>query len=213
MDFIPASIYHYAETHSDQEPELLQELRRQTHLRFLYPQMLSGHLQGRLLSLIAHILTPRLIVEIGTYTGYSAICLAEGLMPDGKLITIDHNEEIEKFASSYIERAGKAKQIEIWIGSARSLIERLPSAIDLVFLDADKRQYIDYYEALLPKIRPGGLLLADNVLWYGKVVHPPSSHDKDTAALHAFNQHVSQDPRVDKVLLPIRDGLYLIRKR
>lgn len=213
MDFIPQAIQAYAEKHSSAEPEVLYELNRQTHLKVLKPRMLSGHLQGRLLSMISHMLKPQLVVEIGTYTGYSALCLAEGLAEGGRLITIDVNEELKNFAESFFRKAGMQDRIQMLIGDAGDLIPTLPEPIDLAFIDADKKNYRLYYDALLPKMRRGGCLLVDNVLWSGKVVEPLRPNDHATRSIMEFNEYVSQDERVEKVLLPVRDGIYLIRKR
>ncbi|WP_288004816.1 O-methyltransferase [Thermonema sp.] len=213
MDFIPKAIQEYAERHSSAEPEVLYDLNRQTHLKVLKPRMLSGHLQGRLLSLISHMIKPQLIVEIGTYTGYSALCLAEGLAENGRLITIDVNEELKGFAESFFQKAGMQDRIQMLIGHAADIIPTLPGSIDLAFIDADKKNYRLYYDLLLPKMRPGGFLLADNVLWSGKVVDASQAKDPATRSIMEFNEYVSCDPRVEKVLLPIRDGIYLIRKK
>jgi predicted O-methyltransferase YrrM len=213
MEFIPKEIQQYAEKHSSAEPQALYELNRQTHLKVLQPRMLSGHLQGRLLSMISHMIKPQLVIEIGTYTGYSALCLAEGLAEGGKVITIDINEELKSFAESFFRKAGMQERIQMLTGNARDIIPTLPEGIDLAFIDADKKSYRLYYDALLPKMRKGGFLLVDNVLWSGKVVEPLPSNDHTTRSIMEFNDYVNQDERVEKVLLPIRDGIYLIRKK
>ena len=213
MDFLPADITTYAEAHTSPEPELLRQLNRNTRAHVMAPRMLSGHLQGRFLSLIAQMIRPRRILEIGTYTGYSALCLAEGLTDDGRLITIDHNEELESFARSYWQQSSLNNKIDLRIGVAADIIPTLDETFDLVFIDADKRNNSRYFDLIFDKLRPGGLLLADNVLWSGKVVGEVNPADQDTAAVLAFNQKIQTDPRVENVLLPIRDGIMMIRKR
>lgn len=213
MNLLPESIQHYAEQHTDTEPALLQELARETHLKVLYPRMLSGHFQGRLLAMLAKLLQPKTIVEVGTYTGYATLCLAEGLAPGGHIYTIDSNPETNVFAGRYFERAGLQAHITQLEGDAVAILQNLTDvAPDLVFLDARKEDYITYYELLLPRMPAGGVLLTDNVLWSGKVADPSFSGGT-TDALRAFNTHIRTDPRVDRLLLPLRDGLYLIRKR
>ncbi len=212
MEFIPPEINTYAEAHTTAEPELLQRINRETHLEVLYPRMLSGHLQGRLLAMLARMINPTYIVEVGTYTGYSALCLAEGLRPAGKLITIEKNPELEKRIRNYLKASTPGKQIELRIGDAQQIIPTLPDGIDLAFIDADKVSYLKYYELLLDKLQPGGYLLADNVLWSGKVTDE-NARDADTVALQKFNNFVQADERVENVLLPVRDGLMMIRKR
>lgn len=211
MDFISSELQHYVSEHSSSVSDLLAKIDRQTHLEVLQPRMLSGHFQGRVLSMISHLLKPNAILEIGTYTGYSALCLAEGLGPKGKLLTIDVNEELENRVRSYFAASAFAEQIEYRIGDAAQLIPTLDSKFDLIFIDADKQQYPTYYEQALTVLNPGGFILIDNVLWSGKVLDE-KHQDKDTTLLRALNLKISQDDRVEKVLLPIRDGLYLIRK-
>lgn len=211
MELIPEIIQKYAEDHTSPESSILYELNRQTHLKALMPRMLSGHLQGRLLSMLSHMLAPRRILEIGTYTGYSALCLAEGLQPDGKLITIDKNEELEDLAKSFFSKAGMLHKIKMIIGNALEILPQLNETWDLVFIDADKINYSRYYEMVLPKVRKNGWIIVDNVLWSGKVADSQFT-DKDTQALRNFNKIVQNDPSVENLLLPIRDGLMLIRK-
>jgi len=213
MDFIPADIQAYVEAHSDVESETLVALNRDTHKKVLKPRMLSGHLQGRTLSMLSHMIQPKCILEIGTYTGYSAICMAEGLAPGGKLITIDVNEELESLTRSYFERSGNAEKIDYRIGNALSLVPEISETLDLVFIDADKKNYINYYNLVLEKVRSGGFIIADNVLWSGKVVAKQNKTDKETQAILDFNRLVQEDERVENVLLPIRDGLMTIRKK
>ncbi len=212
MEFIPPEINAYAEAHTTAEPELLNRINRETHLEVLYPRMLSGHLQGRLLAMLARMINPAYIVEVGTYTGYSALCLAEGLRPGGKLITIEKNPELEKRVRSYLNASTLGKMVELRIGEAQEIIPTLPDGIDLAFIDADKVSYLKYYELLLDKLQPGGYLLADNVLWSGKVTDE-NARDADTVALQKFNNFVQADKRVENVLLPVRDGLMMMRKR
>ncbi len=213
MNFIPADIDHYCLNHTDSEGDVLHQLFRETYQKVLQPRMLSGRLQGRLLSMISKMIRPSFILEIGTYTGYSAICLAEGLNENGKLITIDKNEELEDIASKYFTLSGNEQKIEMRIGNALDIIPTLPQQPDLVFLDADKSNYLNYYHLLIDKMPSNGYLLADNVLWSGKVVEPVNPKDIDTIELLKFNAFVQQDERVENVLLPIRDGLMLIRKK
>lgn len=211
MDFIPDDLQKYVADHTSPEPMLLQKITRDTHAKILMPRMLSGHVQGRFLSMISHLIKPKQILEVGTYTGYSAICLAEGLSADGKLVTIDINEELEKRVRNYFQEAGLTDRIDYRIGDAAQIIPSLDLVFDLVFIDADKENYARYYDLVFEKVSPGGLILADNVLWSGKVVK--SKTDKDTRALVEFNEKVRNDPRVECMLLPLRDGIMMIRKR
>ncbi len=213
MEFINPELSHYCETHSSEESEILKKLNRETHLKVVSPRMLSGHLQGRFLSFISKLQKPELIVEIGTYTGYSALCLAEGLANNGKLISIDVNEETSAFAKSFIQQTEYASQIELVLADAKDYIPTISSAIDLVFIDADKKNYLNYFHLVIDKLKPGGLIIADNVLWSGKITMPESAMDRETLALHQFNTLVQQDARVENILLPIRDGLMVVRKK
>ena len=212
MDFLPTGIENYVETFTSGESKVLHELNRETNQKFLIPRMLSGHLQGRVLSLFSHLLRPRRILEIGTYTGYSALCLAEGLQSDGKLITIDVNEELEDVVNRYVQKSGLSEKIEFRIGNAMELIPEMNELFDLVFIDADKTNYSNYFDLVIDKVRPGGCIIADNVLWSGKVIHDKENQDEDTTALVAYNQKVQTDPRVENVLMPVRDGLMIARK-
>lgn len=212
MEFISPELQQYVTEHSSAVSPLLSQIDRETHLEVLQPRMLSGHFQGRVLSMLAQLLKPTAILEIGTYTGYSALCLAEGLSPDGKLITIDVNEELAPRVRSYFEASAYAQQIDYRIANAAQIIPTLPYTFDLIFIDADKQQYPLYYEQALEKLKPGGFILIDNVLWSGKVLDT-QHQDKDSVLLRELNLKISQDVRVEKVLLPIRDGLYLIRKK
>lgn len=213
MEFITKELSDYSETHTTPESELLSKLNRETHLKVVSPRMLSGHLQGRFLSFISKLQQPKLIVEIGTYTGYSALCLAEGLAEDGKLISIDVNEETSAFAKSFIEETEFNNKIELVLADAKEYIPTIQAPIDLVFIDADKKNYINYYQLVIDKLNRGGLIIADNVLWSGKITMPENEMDKETLALHQFNQFIQQDDRVANILLPVRDGLMVIRKK
>ncbi|MGK7394424.1 MAG: O-methyltransferase [Candidatus Cyclobacteriaceae bacterium M3_2C_046] len=213
MDFIDTDLLLYAEAHTSPESELLHELNRETNLKVIRPRMLSGHLQGKILSLFSKLIAPRYILEIGTYTGYSAISLAEGLQPGGRLITIDYNEEIAEIASRYIQKAGLQDKIQFIQADALKVIPDMQIEFDLVYIDADKLNYQDYYNMIIDKVRSGGLIIADNVLWSGKVLEDWETTDKATRAILAFNKTVQQDQRVENVLFPVRDGLMVIRKK
>jgi caffeoyl-CoA O-methyltransferase len=213
MEFIAEAIQNYSELFSEQESELLKSLNRETNLKVNQPRMLSGHLQGRLLSFLSKLIQPEFILEIGTYTGYSALCLAEGLKPSGKLITIDPNEETNNFAKKYFDSSPYAKQIELVKDQALNIIPTLDKPIDLVFIDADKKNYLNYYKAVIDKVRTGGVIIADNVLWSGKVLESEATMDAETKVIHTFNDFVSKDERVQHLLLPVRDGLMLLRKK
>ena len=213
MEFITKDLSDYCENNTSAESEILAQLNRETHLKVVSPRMLSGHLQGRFLSFISKLKQPKLIVEIGTYTGYSALCLAEGLTENGKLITIDVNEETSTFAKSFIQKTEFSNKIELVLADAKDFIPTISKPIDLVFIDADKKNYLNYYQLVFNKLSVGGLIIADNVLWSGKITMPERAMDKETLALHQFNQFVQQDNRVENILLPIRDGLMVVRKR
>lgn len=210
MEFIEKGIEEYSRLHTEPENDLLKELVRETNAMVLQPRMLSGHLQGRFLSFIAKVYQPSLILEIGTYTGYSALCMAEGLKPGGRLITIDVNEELETFTRSFFDRSAYKEQIDYRIADAAVEIPGIEGPIDLVFIDADKRNYALYFDLVIGKMRSGGLILVDNVLWSGKIIEEVAK-DKSTQALRDFNTKVANDPRVEPLLLPIRDGLFLLR--
>lgn len=213
MEFLPENISAYAEAFTSEESALLHELNRQTHLRTTRARMLSGHMQGRFLSLLSHLVKPQFVLEIGTFTGYSALCLAEGLAAEGKLVTIDNNPETNAMARSYFERSAFASQIELTEGNASEIITQLDGPFDLVFIDADKENYAHYFDLVIDKTRSGGLIIADNVLWSGKVAQELSKTDKDTEALKAFNAKIHADDRVENILAPIRDGLLIARKK
>lgn len=212
MELIPEFIEDYASAFSSPEPEVLKKLNRDTRARVLQSRMLSGHLQGRLLSFISRMIKPTRILEIGTYTGYSALCLAEGLTEKGKLHTIDHNPELEDFAAAYFEMAGMDTRIIQHVGEALDVIPSLKESFDLVFLDADKKNYVRYFELIIPKLPKGGIMLADNVLWGGKVFDPPDEKDEEAMGIVRFNQHIRDHKGVRQLLLPLRDGLMIVEK-
>jgi len=212
MKIVPNSILQYAENHSQKEPAILQELRKETYQKVLTPRMISGHLQGRLLAMISKIIQPKKILEIGTYTGYATLCLAEGLSENGMIHTIDHNEELVDFQSKYFEKAGKSAQILQHTGNALLVIPDLGANFDLVFIDADKINYSSYFELIIDKVKKGGIILSDNVLWDGKVTQKTTKNDFDTEEIIRYNYKVNNDKRVETVLLPIRDGISITRK-
>lgn len=210
MDFIPDKIDQYCRYLSSPESDLLKKISRDTHAEVLMPRMVSGHLQGRFLAMVSHMIKPATILEIGTYTGYSALCLAEGLQPEGKIITIDVNEELEARVRKYFQQSDYSHKIDYRIGDARHVIPMLTELFDLVFIDADKENYAMYYDLVFDKVKRGGFMLADNVLWSGKVVQ--ERIDKDTKAIKDFNDKVQADARVENMLLPLRDGVMMVRK-
>lgn len=212
MEFIDEKLDQYVCKHTDKEPELLYQLNRQTHLKVLNSRMLSGQFQGRLLSMISHMIRPQNVLEIGTYTGYSALCFLEGLAENGRITTIDINEELEDFVRDFIQKAGAESRIQYVIGDAMELIPTMHEQFDLVFIDADKENYCNYYDLVFDKVKVGGYILADNVLWSGKVVGDYDTADKDTKILMDYNRKINDDSRVENILLPIRDGLMLARK-
>lgn len=207
----PNQILRYTDTHSSEEDPILKELYRTTHLKTIHPQMLSGKVQGQFLSMISQMIQPEHILEIGTYTGYSAYCLSKGLKEGGLLTTIEIDEELEEIASNFFNKAGISNKIQLLIGDAIEVLPSLSATFDLVFIDANKEHYVQYYEQVIEKVRPGGYIIADNVLWGGKVVEDPQQ-DESTRVLHQFNEMVTADPRVENVFLTIRDGLMLIKK-
>ena len=212
MDFIDPSIEAYALEHSEKESDLLFNLNRQTHLKVLQPRMLSGHLQGRILSFLSSAIKPKNILEIGTYTGYSALCMAEGLSKNGKLFTIDKNIELETMVKKYIKDSSYKNQIEFINANAIDVIPTLNLEWDLVFIDADKENYINYFDLVIDQVKKGGWIIADNVLWSGKVLEEPNAKDKETIILQKFNEKVHLDSRVRNVLFPVRDGMMLMIK-
>ena len=209
-DIINPDIQDYSEKHTTSESDLLKNINRETHAQVLQPRMLSGHLQGRVLSMVSCMIRPKVILEIGTYTGYSALCLAEGLQEGGKLVTIDINDELEERVRKYFAKSEIKSKIDFRVGNALEIIPRLGMHYDLVFIDADKENYARYYDLVIDSVNLNGIILADNVLWSGKVLQPKP--DKDTKAIIDFNTKVHQDSRVENVLLPIRDGIMMIRK-
>lgn len=209
---IDPKIEKYAENHSSEPSAVLNDLFRETHLKVLHPRMLSGKVQGRFLSMISNMIQAETILEIGTYTGYSAICLAEGLKKDGKIYTIEIDLELKEIAAKYFKKAGIENKVIQYFGNAMDIIPKLDLVFDLVFIDADKQNLPDYYQLVFEKVRKGGYILVDNVLWSGKVVQPIKKGDKDTQGIIEFNTKVQNDARVEIVLLPLRDGLMLIRK-
>tara|TARA_B110000046_G_scaffold171480_1_gene192369 strand:- start:1874 stop:2512 length:639 start_codon:yes stop_codon:yes gene_type:complete len=212
MDFLPEKITQYIESKTSTEDPLLKEITRDTHLHVLNPRMLSGHFQGRLLSFLSHMLQPQQILEIGTFTGYATLCLAEGLASDGSITTIDINEEIAARTKVHFLKSRFNHQIIAKTGDALKIIPKLEACWNLVFIDADKENYLTYYEMVLPKLKPGGFIIVDNVLWDGKVIDE-NEIDKKTKSLKLFNNFVHKDARVDNLLLPIRDGLMILRKK
>lgn len=211
MHFISEALEDYVAQHSQDEPDLLRQLNRETHQKILQPRMLSGHFQGRVLSMLSKIISPQHILELGTYTGYATLCLAEGLTPDGTIDTIDINEELEEIQNKYFELSGKRNQIIQHIGDAMKIIPQLDKTFDLVFIDADKENYIHYWNLIVPKMKKGGIILSDNVLWSGKVLEEVKKNDKSTPILLEYNRITKEDPRVETVLMPIRDGLTVSR--
>lgn len=213
MYFLPEKLDDYVVAHSENEPELLQQLTRETYQKILQPIMLSGPYQGRVLSMISKLVNPKSILELGTFTGYSTLCLAEGLQKDGEIHTIDINEELEDFQRKYFDKSGYGAQIHQHIGNAIKLIPAINKTFDLIFIDADKPNYSNYFHLIIDKLNPGGIILSDNVLWHGKVVEPLKDKDNSTKAVLDYNTLLKNDDRIETVLLPIRDGLTISRKK
>lgn len=213
MDFLPAALADYIASHTSPEPDYLQDLNRETWSKVLMPRMLSGHVQGRFLALLSRMIRPQRVLEIGTYTGYSALCLAEGLAEGGYIDTIDINDELRSMAARHIDRAGFSDRIRLHTGHALEVIPKLEGRFDLAFIDADKKNYLKYYLLVRERMNPGGWILADNVLWSGKIVHPRESMDVDTRALAEFNDAVHADPKAEHFLAPVRDGILIVRMR
>jgi len=211
MHFISQELEDYIEQHSEKEPELLAALNKETYQKILLPRMLSGHFQGRVLSMLSKLIRPENILEIGTYTGYSALCLCEGMRENGVLHTIDIKEELVDFQRKHFDKSPWGKQIVQHLGEAIDIIPTLDLKFDLVFIDADKENYLNYFELIVPKMNKGGIILSDNVLWSGKVLEPLNPKDISTKVLLEYNQLLKEDPRVETVLLPIRDGLTISR--
>ena len=211
MHFISEELENYIANHSQKEPELLAALNRETHQKILQPRMLSGHFQGRVLSMLSKLIRPLHILEIGTYTGYATLCLCEGLQQNGSIDTIDINEELEFIQKKYFDLSPWKNQIQQHIDDAIEIIPTLEKKYDLVFIDADKENYLNYFDLIVPKMNVGGIILSDNVLWSGKVLETPDPRDLSTNILLEYNKKINQDPRVETVLLPIRDGLTVSR--
>lgn len=211
MHFLSQELEDYIEQHSQNEPELLAALNKETYQKILLPRMLSGHFQGRVLSMLSKLIRPKSILEIGTYTGYSALCLCEGMQENGILHTIDIKEELLDFQRKYFDKSPWGKQIVQHLGEAIDIIPTLDNTFDLVFIDADKENYLNYFELIVPKMNKGGIILSDNVLWSGKVLEPLQPNDISTKILLEYNQVLKNDPRIETVLLPIRDGLTVSR--
>ena len=206
-------IHQYILSHIDEEDPVLTELDRETNLKVLGARMISGHLQGQVLAMISKMIQPKYILELGTFTGYSAICLAKGLKPGGKLVTIEVDDELETLAKKYFEKAEISESVDLRIGSALEIIPTLTETFDLVFIDADKREYLQYYNLLIDRLQSGAFLIADNTLWSGKVLGEPKADDFQTKGILEFNTMLRNDNRVEKVILPLRDGMTLIRKK
>ena len=213
MHFLPEKLDDYIVRHSESEPELLQQLTRETYQKILQPIMLSGPYQGRVLSMISKLLGPKTILELGTFTGYATLCLAEGLQKDGEIHTIDVNEELVDFQRKYFDKSDYGQLIHQYLGSAIDIIPTLDKTFDLVFIDADKPNYVNYFHLVIEKLNPGGIILSDNVLWHGKVIEPLNEKDESTKTLLEFNALLKNDHRIETVLLPIRDGLTISRKK
>ena len=211
-DIVNNKIEDYIRKNSSKEPKILKDLNKETYLKVLNPRMLSGHIQGRFLSIITKLIKPKKILEIGTYTGYSAICMAEGLIENGIIHTIDINEELVSIQNKYFAKSKCNNSIIQHVGDARRIIKSINEKFDLVFLDADKENYIEYYELVIEKVKKGGLIIADNVLWTGKVVEPEKDDDELTQYLIDFNKMINEDDRVENIILPLRDGLNVILK-
>lgn len=212
MDFLPEQIEGYSGQFSAVESDLLAEINRYTNAKVLMPRMLAGHLQGRVIAMLSKMIGPKRVLEVGTYTGYSALCWAEGLAQGGRVDTIEVNDELQTVIEGFFERSEYKDQLHLHIGNARSVINELETPFDIVYLDADKRNYPNYLKQVLPKVRVGGYIIADNVLWSGKVTSDPRNMDDETAALHEYNELVTDNPDLDNVLLPVRDGLMIARK-
>ncbi|MDY2587011.1 O-methyltransferase [Winogradskyella aquimaris] len=213
MHFLPVAIDKYVVAHSEKEPELLQQLTRETYQKVLQPIMLSGPYQGRVLSMVSKLVNPKTILELGTFTGYATLCLAEGLQKDGVIHTIDINEELYDFQRKYFDKSEYGHQIIQYVGNALDIIPNLESSFDLVFIDADKPNYSNYFRLIIDKLNPGGIILSDNVLWHGKVVEKLNEKDISTKAVLDYNTLLKEDNRVETIVLPIRDGLTISRKK
>lgn len=213
MHFLPENLDNYVVKHSQKEPKILQQLTRETYQKILQPIMLSGPYQGRVLSMISKLINPKSILELGTFTGYSTICLAEGLKADGEIHTIDINEELVNFQRKYFDKSDYGHQIIQHLGNALDVIPKLDKTFDLVFIDADKPNYVNYFHLIIDKLNSGGIILSDNVLWHGKVIEELDPKDHSTKAVLEYNKLLKEDPRIETVMLPIRDGLTISRKK
>ena len=211
MDFISNKLIEYISENSSKEPEILAKLNEETYQKVLQPRMLSGHIQGRFLSMISKIKSPSCILEIGTYTGYGTLCLAEGLSNGGKIFTIDRNEELLKIQNKYFEMSGKRDKIIQLTGNAKDILENLDESYDMVFIDADKENYIEYFNLVSERLNNNGIIISDNVLWSGKVLNSPSKNDEETNILIEFNKTLNEDKRFETIILPLRDGLSISR--
>lgn len=212
MDFLDEAIENYVVRYTTEESEVLKKLNRETYSRVLVPRMLAGHIQGRVISMFSHMIKPHQVLEIGTYTGYSAICWAEGLAEGGRVYTIDVNEELEEMVARYIAESGHENKISTYLGNAIEIIPSIEESFDVVYIDADKENYSNYFDLVIDKVRVGGYIIADNVLWSGKVVEPAENRDEDTRALVDYCEKINSDSRVENVLFPVRDGLLVARK-
>lgn len=212
MVLLSDELTEYLDRHCEPEDELLKQINRETHLKVLMPRMLSGHYQGRLLSMLSKMMRPQRILEIGTYTGYATLCMAEGLTEDGLIHTIDINSELEEMVRANFSKSAYVQKIKYHIGNALQVIPEIDEVLDIVFIDADKKNNKNYYELVFNKVRPGGLIIVDNVLWSGKVLQP-ESQDNDTREINQFNSMIKSDPRVEKLILPVRDGLFMVLKK
>lgn len=211
-NFIDSKIFNYSLSKSSKEPKILNDLNRETHLKILNPRMLSGHYQGRILSLVSKIIKPKTVLEIGTYTGYSTICLSEGLEKNGSIHTIDNNEELLVIQNKYFKKAGISEKVKQYTGDATKIVKKLNLDFDLVFIDADKENYPLYFDSIIDNVKPGGVIIADNILWSGKILEKVEEEDYATKSIIEFNDKVNNDERVEVIIFPIRDGLSLIRK-
>jgi len=212
MEFLDPKIEQYVSDHTEKESDILYQLYRETWQKVINPRMLAGNIQGRIISMLSHMIQPKSILEVGTYTGYSAICWAEGLAENGKVHSIDINEELEPLVTRFFEKAGVNHLVKRYYGNAMDHIPTMKQEWDIVFLDADKSNYLNYYNMVIDQVRPGGYIIADNVLWSGKVIEDPATFDEDTKAIDAYNKYTQEDERVQSVLFPVRDGIMISRK-
>lgn len=211
MNFLPAALEKYVDAHTAPEPEILKKLNRETHAKIMMPQMISGHVQGRFLKMLTTMINPEQVLEIGTFTGYSSICISEG-MQNGTVHTIDINEELSELVTRFLKDSGAEKKVKTYTGNALKIIPSINAIFDMVFIDADKKNYVNYYNLVFEKVRKGGYIIADNVLWSGKVVEPLQKSDDETQGIMAYNDMVMRDTRVENILVPLRDGIMISRK-